>query len=92
MNNSEHQDEGAFFFKIVQSGETIKIPLTKKKLTGEFNEIYFPLLKELKLRQDDVYISNEEGMMLTVFDLNLSLQDVIKKFGAKLKLYYEKVF
>ena len=92
MNNSKDQDKGVLFLKIVQSGDIIKIPLIEKNLTNEFKDLFFPLLKEFKLKQEDVYISNEEGMMLSVFDLNSSLQDVIKKFGAKLKLYSEKIF
>ena len=91
MNNSMHQEKHFLFFKIVQSGESIKIPLTEKNLFSEFKEIYFSLLKELKLKQKDVYISNEEGKMVGDLELTLPLDDVIKKFGTKLKIYYEKV-
>ena len=89
MNNSNHHEQQVLSFKIVQSGESIKIPLTEKDLTSEFEEIYYPLLQELKLKQKDVYVSNEEGMMLNTSDQTLPLREVIEKFGNKLKLYYE---
>ncbi|MFX1379490.1 MAG: hypothetical protein ACFFA4_10390 [Promethearchaeota archaeon] len=91
MSNPKHQEKQFLFFKIVQSGERIKIPLTKENLTSEMKEIYLILLKDLKLKQKDVYISNEEGKMIGDFDLKLSLEDIINKFGNKLKLYYEKI-
>ncbi len=79
-------------FKIIQGGETIKVKLSTVNLRKKFDEIYGSLLKELKLKQKDTYLSNEEGMMIGDLDLNLYLEDIIKKFGTKLKLYYEKVF
>ena len=91
MSNPKHQEKQFLFFKIVQSGERIKIPLTKENLTSEMKEIYLILLKDLKLKQKDVYISNEEGKMIGDFDMKLSLEDIVSKFGNKLKLYYEKI-
>jgi hypothetical protein len=91
MNNSEHQEKQNFFLKIVQSGETIEIPLTKDNLFRIFNEIYIKLLKELRLKPQDTYLSNEDGKMIGDLDLNLSLEEIIKKFGNRLKLYYEKI-
>ncbi len=92
MNYSEKQEKHFFYFKIIQSGEDIGVPLTEKNLKKEFKELYFSLLKQLKLKQKNVYLSNDEGKMIGVYDLTLSLEDIIKKFGIKLKLYYEKVF
>jgi hypothetical protein len=57
----------------------------------EFYEIYSSTLKDLKLKQKDAYLSNEEGKMIGDLDLNRSLEEIIKKFGLSLKLYYEKV-
>jgi hypothetical protein len=91
MNNTKHQEKQFLFIKIVQSGESIKISLTEKNLPIEFKEIYLPLLQELKLKQKNVYISNEDGKMIGNFDFNLPLEEIIQKFGNKLKLYYEKV-
>ena len=79
-------------FKIIQSGEIIKISLSTANLRKKFYDIYFSILKELKLKQKDTYLSNEEGKMIGDIDLTLPLVDIIKKFGTKLKLYYEKVF
>ncbi|UCC19078.1 MAG: hypothetical protein JSV62_13380, partial [Promethearchaeota archaeon] len=87
----EHQDKHNLFFKIVQSGETIEIPLTKNNLLRVFNEIYIKLLKELRLKPQDTYLSNEDGKMIGDLDLNLSLKEILKKFGNRLKLYYEKI-
>lgn len=92
MKNTEHQGKQFFFFKIIQSGEVIKIALTERNLTSNFKEIYLPLLKQLKLKQRDVYISNEEGKMIGDFDMELSLESILNKFGNKLKLYCEKIF
>ena len=91
MFDSEHQEKQVLFFKIVQSGESIKIPLTKDNLSIEFKEIYFKLLKELRLKQKDSYLSNEEGKMIGDLDLNLSIEEIVMKFGKKLRLYYEKI-
>ncbi|MFX1303073.1 MAG: hypothetical protein ACFE9X_06930 [Promethearchaeota archaeon] len=92
MNNAQHQEKNVFLFRIVQSGENIVIPLTDKNLKSQFKEIYHKLLKKLRLKQNDVYLSNKKGMMVANSDLGLSLQDIIKKFGSMLKLYYEKIF
>ncbi len=79
-------------FKIIQSGEIKKVSLSRSNLGKKFNEIYGLLLKELKLKQKDTYLSNENGKMVGDLDLELSLQEIIKIFGNKLKVYYEKVF
>lgn len=92
MKNAQYKEKNVLLFKIVQSGESIAIPLTDKNLKNQFKEIYHILLKELRLKQKDVYLSNEEGKMVGNTDLDLSLQEVIKKFGSMLKLYYEKIF
>ena len=92
MNDAYHQEKCVFLIKVVQSGEKVEIPLTEKNLEREFKEFYSNILKELKLKQKDVYLTNEEGKMIGISDLNLSLQDVIKKFGFRLKLYSERVF
>ncbi|MFX0039400.1 MAG: hypothetical protein ACFFB9_08600 [Promethearchaeota archaeon] len=92
MKNTEHQEKQSLFFKIIQSGEIIKIALTEINLANNFREIYLPLLKQLKLKQKDVYVSNEEGKMIGDFDMELSLESILNKFGNKLKLYCEKIF
>ena len=92
MNNSKEQGKQFFYFKIIQRGENIKIPLIEKNINKEFREIYYKLLKELKLKEKNAFLSNEDGKMIGISDLSLSLEEVIKKFGFKLRLYYEKVF
>ncbi|MFX1430298.1 MAG: hypothetical protein ACFFCY_09065 [Promethearchaeota archaeon] len=92
MKNTEHQERQSLIFKIIQSGEIIKIALTEINLANNFREIYLPLLKQLKLKQKDVYVSNEEGKMIGDFDMELSLESILNKFGNKLKLYCEKIF
>ncbi len=79
-------------FKIIQSGEIIKVSLSRSNLGKKFDEIYGLLLKKLKLKQKNTYLSNENGKMVGDLDLELSLQEIIKKFGNKLKVYYEKIF
>ncbi|NVM35612.1 MAG: hypothetical protein HWN81_08450 [Candidatus Lokiarchaeota archaeon] len=92
MNDLKNNDEKFLSFKIIQSGEIKRISLNEANLRRRFNEIYFSILKELKLNPRDTYLSNEEGRMIGNLDLNLSLVDVVKKFGNKLKIYYEKIF
>ena len=65
-----------------------KSPNLKKK----FSEIYFSLLKELNLKSEDTYVSNEEGNMIGSPDLLLPLENILKKFGTNLRIYYEKIF
>jgi hypothetical protein len=77
--------------KIAQSGDILRVPLTKENLKKNFNEIYYSFLKELKLKQKDTYLSSEDGKMISLSDFNLPFEDILKKFGMKLKLYYEKV-
>ncbi|MFX1470558.1 MAG: hypothetical protein ACFFB8_18080 [Promethearchaeota archaeon] len=92
MNDDHHQEKPIFLIKIVQSGEEVEIPLIEKNLKKGFKEVYNKILKELKLKHKDVYITNEEGKMIGISDLNLPLQDILNKFGARLKLYSEKIF
>ena len=92
MKDDHRQEKPIFLIKIVQSGEEVEIPLKLKNLQRHFKEFYNNILKELKLKQKDVYITNEEGKMIGFADLNSSLEDIITKFGTRLKLYSEKVF
>ncbi len=80
------------FLKIIQSGEIIKIVLTETNLKKKFKEFYVPILKRLKLKEKNVFISNKEGKMLGNSDLELHLKVISEKFGYRLKLYSEKVF
>ena len=80
------------FLKIIQSGEIIKIVLTETNLKKKFKEFYVPILKRLKLKEKNVFISNKEGKMLGNSDLELPLKVISEKFGYRLKLYSETVF
>jgi hypothetical protein len=91
MNYSDNKDIDYISIKIIQSGDIMKIKISKENLRKQFYEIYDSMLKELKLKQMYVYLSNEEGRMIGDLDLNRPLEEIIQKFGFKLKLYYEKV-
>ena len=80
------------FLKIIQSGEIIRISLTDMNLKKNLKEFYVPILKRLKLKGKNVFISNEEGKMLGNSDLELPLTVILKKYGYRLKLYSERVF
>ncbi len=88
---NEHTNE-FISFKIIQSGEIVKVSLSRSNLGKKFDEVYSLLLKKLKLKLKNTYLSNENGKMVGDLDLDLSLQEIIKKFGNKLKVYYEKIF
>lgn len=91
MNDKKNNLDNFLSVKIIQSGDIIKVSLSSTNLKKKFNEIYGSLLRELKLKQKDTYLSNKEGKMIGDFDLELSLEEIIKKFGNRLKLYYEKI-
>lgn len=80
------------FLKIIQSGEIIRIALTDMNLKKNLKEFYVPILKRLKLKEKNVFISNKEGKMLRNSDLELPLKVISEKFGYRLKLYSETVF
>ena len=92
MDDLNIEEEKFLSFKIIQSGEIKNLLLNEANLRRKFNGIYFSILKELKLNPRDTYLSNEEGRMIGNLDLNLSLEEVVKKFGYNLKIYYEKIF
>ena len=91
MSDLKNQDNEFLSLKIVQSGETKKIPLTPENMKKKFKKIYLPILKELKLKHKDVFLSNEEGKMIGPFDFSLNLGEIINRFGNELKLYSERV-
>ncbi|MFX1309683.1 MAG: hypothetical protein ACFE8C_08305 [Promethearchaeota archaeon] len=91
MNDKKNNLDNFLSVKIIQSGDIIKVSLSSTNLKKKFNEIYGSLLRELKFKQKDTYLSNKEGKMIGDFDLELSLEEIIKKFGKRLKLYYEKI-
>ncbi|MFX1446165.1 MAG: hypothetical protein ACFFHV_22400 [Promethearchaeota archaeon] len=80
-----------FTIKIIQSGELKTIPLIDENLKTPFKEIYFPIIKELKLKHKDVFLCNDAGKALTNADLDFSLSKIHKKYGNKINLYYEKI-
>ena len=91
MSDLKNQGNEFLSLKIVQSGEIKKIPLTPENVKKKFKNIYLPILKELKLKHKDVYLSNEEGKMVGPFDFSLKLSEIINRFGNELKLYSERV-
>ena len=92
MSKQEKLENEFLFLKIIQSGETIRIALTDMNLKKNLKEFYFPILKKLKLKEKNVFISNVEGKMLENSDLELPLNIISKKFGNRLKIYSETVF
>ncbi len=92
MNKYKMYEDEFLFLKIIQSREIIKIVISDKNLKKNLKEFYVPILKELKVKEKDVFISNEEGKMLGNYDLELPLNLIFKKFGNNLKLYSEKIF
>ena len=92
MSKQEKLENEFLFLKIIQSGETIRIALTDMNLKKNLKEFYVPILKKLKLKEKNVFISNVEGKMLGNSDLELPLNIISKKFGNRLKIYSETVF
>ena len=92
MSKQEKLENEFLFLKIIQSGETIRIALTDMNLKKNLKEFYVPILKKLKLKEKNVFISNVEGKMLENSDLELPLNIISKKFGNRLKIYSETVF
>lgn len=91
MRNANIKNEEFFILKIIQSGEIKSFSLTKDNLSKIFNEIYLPIIKELKLKKKDVFLSNDAGKALSNLDLNRSLKEILEKFGNKINLYYEQI-
>ena len=91
MSDLENHGYEFLSLKIVQSGEFKKIPLSPENMKKKFKNVYLPILKELKLKHKDVYLSNEEGKMIGPFDYSLNLGEIINRFGNELKLYSERV-
>ena len=92
MEFSKRDSNKFLTIRIIQSGDKLRVRLTKINLRKKFNEIYAPLLKQLKLKKNYAYLSSKDGKMVSLSDLNLSLEDFVQKFGLNLKLYYERVF
>lgn len=91
MSNINTKNDQFFIIKIIQSGEIKSFSLTKENLNRPFKEIFLPLIKELKLKLKDIFLSTDAGKTLINKDLNLSLNEILKKFGTKINLYYEKI-
>jgi len=92
MEFSKRDSNKFLTIRIIQSGDKLRVRLTKINLRKKFNEIYAPLLKQLKLKKNYAYLSSKDGKMVSLSDLNLSLEDFVQKFGLNLKLYYERIF
>lgn len=91
MKESDNAELDILWIKVVQSGELKKIPLSEVNLSKKFKDIYFPMLKELKLKQNYAFLTDETGKMLGPLDIADSVENIVKKFGSKLELYYEKI-
>ena len=77
--------------EIVQTEEIVKIELNERNLNRSFKIIYQTILKENSIKIKDAFISNPSGKAISSLDLNHPLRKIIKKFGAKLSLYNEKI-
>ena len=91
MSNINLNNEEFFILKIIQSGEIKSFSISDENLSKKFKDIYFPIIKELKLKKEDTFLTNDAGRALSSPDLNLSLKEIREKFGSKLNLYYEKI-
>ncbi len=91
MNNIKLGNNRVLEIKIAQTGDILRISLNEKNLRKKFDEIFTSILKELKLKRKIAYLCSEDGKMVGNFNLNLPLEEILKKFGLKLILYYEKV-
>jgi hypothetical protein len=90
MNELKDDKLDIFYIKIIQSG-IIKSYSLHKIIDRKFNEVYIPLLKDLKINKRDVLLTNENGKALGDYELNLPIPQIIKKFGYKINLYCEKI-
>ncbi|MFX1568598.1 MAG: hypothetical protein ACFFCV_09540 [Promethearchaeota archaeon] len=92
MNDLNNDRKEFLIFKIIQSGEIIKVQLTPINMKKTFLYVFESLLKDLKLKQKNIFLSNEEGKMIGIHDFRLSLDEIIHKYGTILKVYSEKIF
>ena len=80
-----------FEIKNIQSGEITRFELSEIILNKKLKDILRPMLKGLKLKEKDVFLSIESGKMLGDYHLNLPLKMVIEQFGTRLNLYSETI-
>jgi hypothetical protein len=92
MNDLFKEGKEFLTFKIIQSGQIIKVELTPTNLEKKFQDVFQSLLKELKLKGKNTFLSNEEGMMVGNYDFNCTIKEIIDKFGNIIKVYSEKIF
>ncbi len=90
-DNENHEEEFFLIIKIVQTGKINSVPLNDLNLEKKFKEIYEPLLKNLNMKRTGSFLSDECGRMLGPFELNLTVKEIVEKYGTQLNLYYEKV-
>ena len=91
MSNINIKNDESLIIKIIQSGEIKSFSVTEENLNKKFKEIYLQIIKGLKLKRKDIFLSNDAGRALSSLDLNLTLKEILEKFGNKINLYYEKV-
>jgi hypothetical protein len=91
MNNRENQNSDFFIIKVIQSGDTIRKVLSEKNLNIQFRTIVLPLLRDLNLKEKEIFFSNDSGKMVGDLEFKLPLKSIIEKFGTKLNLYSEKI-
>ena len=91
MSDSNNNKPDFLRIKIVQSGEIERIPLTERNQPKKFKEILNDILKDLKLKQKDVFISNDLGQGITGLNLSLTIKEIVEKFGSNLKFYSDKI-
>ncbi len=77
--------------RVVQSGEIERFELTDNLLNKKFIDLLNPLLRTLKLKEKDVFLSIKSGKMIGYNHLNLPVKMIIEKFGTKLNLYSETI-
>ena len=84
-------DQDSLVIKIVQSGELNKFVLSEKMLNRKLKDLLFPILKELKLKEKDVFLSIESGKMISSYYFNLTIKEIVEVYGTRLNLYSEKI-
>ncbi len=91
MNDKKKREREFFDFKIVQGRNLKRFELTEENLAKKFKALYFPLIKELNLKKRNAFLCDDSGRMLSNLDLNLSLEEIIEKFGHEINLHSESV-
>jgi len=88
--SSDELLEDFLIITLKQGGRQEYIELNEHNIKEKFRALLDKIFKKYKMKEKFVMLTTDDGRMVPPFKYNQPIETIVKDFGNKLNLYYEK--